>query len=177
VNARAFFPAVSSADSPPSAALPTRCADEAGASGNQWYQTPGALSIILAIGTANTLAEQLERTADLPGTPYSVREAADQIGTVAKHYGYELPQHGNVHQLIGRIKPSNGNCVASSLWGALGELRGKAIRDQLKAEGVPVYYDMQPWDSGADEAQARYDELDRDLSTVEAALQAMGVGL
>lgn len=171
-----FIPAVASA-MPPASGAPTRCADEAGAAGNHWYETPGALSVILAIGTANALADQLAQAAGLQGTPYSVREAADQIGTVAKHYGYELPKHGSIHQLVGRIKPSSGYCVASSLFGALGELRGKAIRDRLKAEGVPVYYEMQPWASGADEAQARYDEIDRDLPTVEAALQAMGVGL
>lgn len=171
-----FIPAVASA-MPPASGAPTRCADEAGAAGNLWYQQPGPLSLILAIGTATTLCEQLERTAELAGAPFKIEEAAQQIGKVDRRYGTAFDTwNRGIHQTY-KLKPTNGFCAVSSLWEALGSFREQAIRDQLKSEGVPVYYEMQPWAAGADEAQARYDEIDRDMPTVEAALQEMGVGL
>lgn len=171
-----FIPAVASA-MPPASGAPTRCADEAGAAGNHWYETPGALSIILAIGAATTLCEQLERTAELGGVPYSVREAADQIGKVERRVRLEFDRWNRGGHLAEVILPTNGACAVSSLLDGLKELREQALLSKLRAKGVPIYFEMHPAADGADKARRAYERADSKMPTVEAALQAMGVGL
>jgi hypothetical protein len=175
----AFTPAVSSASKPPllAAGAPTRCEREDGATGNEWFQQPGPLGILIMLSELNAAHDRLELMAKLPGMSSKVSEAASQLGRVERRYSLEFNSWNRGKHLAEVVRPTHGACVADSLWGALGEIREQAICDQLKAEGKAVYYNSYRSDPRIEEYRDRYEEIDRDMPTVEAALQAMGVGL